>query len=129
MTEKVPQQKPDDSGAGIGCVVLVGLAIWLIYTAWDAAFGCFLADQFNYVTSQCALSHLQKPACTDDKDVLQVDEVTDTSYTDGKGVRSEVRTVIYRFRKRPISGPVSDAVLRDSTIQFKTQNGNWVSSC
>jgi hypothetical protein len=81
------------------------------------------------VTKQCALMHLQKPACNSDRDILDVDEITDASYTDKDGKRWEVRSIIYEFRKRPIDGPVSGDVLRDNASMFKTASGQWLASC
>jgi len=130
MAQTQQQKKTDDNAAaGFGCLVLFGLACALIWAAWDSAFGCLLADNLNYVTSQCALKHLQKPSCNDDRDILQVDEVTDVSTTNPQGQRDEVRTVIYRFRKRPTSGPVSDTVMRDTASMVKMKSGEWMASC
>jgi len=102
MAQRTQNSNP---GAGVGVLILLALIGYGVYAVWDSAFGCFLADQFNYVTAQCALSHLQKPACNDERDVLGVDEVSDISVTDNKGQRDEIRKVIYKFRKRPTSGP------------------------
>lgn len=75
------------------------------------------------------LTHLQKPACNSDRDILSVDEVQDSSFTEAGGKKDEVRTVIYSFRKRPVGdGPVSAAVMRDSASLFKTNKG-WLASC
>lgn len=125
----MPAKTEDKIGEGFGCLVLIGLVGAAIWVVWTSVFGCFLADQFSYVTKECALSHLQRPSCNSDRDVLEVDEVTDTSYNDEKGQRQEVRTVIYKFRKRPVSGPVSDTVMRDTTTLFKLKDGRWVAFC
>jgi hypothetical protein len=123
MTQTV--SKWDDMIAkALGYAFLIGI-VWVI---WRSAFGCILAN-FDYVTKACALSHLQKPSCNEDRDILEVDEVKDTSYSDNKGQRQEVRSVIYEFRKRPVAGPVSDTVMRDTTTLFKLDNGRWVAAC
>lgn len=130
---KQSAQTPSKGGAndvaGLGCLVLASLACVLIWASWSSAFGCLLADKFDYVTKQCALIHLRKPACNTEEDILDVDEVSDSIYTDGSDKRQEVRTVIYTFRKRPVSGPVSDAVMRDTSTLLKLQNGEWVATC
>jgi hypothetical protein len=118
-----------NTGGGVGVLFLLALVGYGAYAVWNSAFDCFLADEFNYVTAQCALIHLQKPACNDERDILGVDEVTDVSITDDKGQRDEVRKVIYKFRKRPTSGPVSDDVLRDTATIFKIKDGRWLASC
>jgi len=119
----------EGNDGNLGCtilLILIGAAVWF---AWSSISGCFLADQFDYVTKACALAHLQKPACNSDRDILGVDEVTDSSYTETSGKRDKVRTVIYSFRKRPVDGPVSAAVMRDSATLFKTEKGEWLASC
>lgn len=112
----------------IGCLVLIGFGIWLAYVGWGATTGCLLADQYNYVTNACAVSLLQKPGCNEEMDIIDVDEVKDISYVDDKGNRHEVRSVIYKFRKRPTVGPVSDAIMRDTMTLYK-QGDHWVATC
>ncbi len=99
-----------DSSEGIVTFLLVCAVIYSIWAVWESAEGCFLADQFNYVTSRCALQHLQKPNCNSEQDILAVDEITDTSFNDEKHNRVEARSVIYQFKKRPLNGPVSAEV-------------------
>ena len=119
----------DKTGEGVGCLILLALAGAIIWAVWNSAFGCLLADNFDYVTNACALSHLRKPACNIDQDILEVDEVKDVSTNDAQGHREEVRSIIYKFRKRPTSGPVSDAVMRDTASMFKLKDGTWIASC
>ncbi len=113
----------------LGRLFVFGVLIYLAYIVRSALYGCFLADQFDHVTCNCALTHLRKPPCTDERDILEVDEVTDSSYTDDKGNRSEARTVVYKFRKRPVLGPVTNEVFRDTATLLKTETGEWVASC
>ena len=118
--------KSDEVG---GCLFLVAVAAGILWMLWTSAFGCFLADQWGYVTKPCALQHLQKAACNTERDVLAVDEITDSSYADSNGKRMEMRTVIYEFRKRPTEGPVSADVLRDTEYMFKNPKGEWQATC
>ena len=116
-------------GEGVGCTVLFLILAAGAWWLWSSAFGCMLADNFDYVTKECALKHLQKPACNSDRDILEVDEVKDLSYTDEKGVKTEVRSIIYSYRKRPMGAPVSAEILRDDASMFKIANGTWLASC
>lgn len=95
----------------------------------DSAEGCFLADEFDYVTKQCVLIHLQRPHCNAERDILAVDEINDASYTDDKGKRVEMRSVIYQFKKRPLRGPVSADILRDTDTLYKNAQGQWKAGC
>jgi len=113
----------------LGCTIGLIVFVAVMWFAWSSVSGCFLADQFDHVTKSCALAHLQKPSCNSDRDILSVDEITDSSYTEANGKRDEVRTIIYSFRKRPTDGPVSAAVMRDSASMFKTEKGQWLASC
>ena len=124
----MPEESATKSEEVMGCAVLLAIAVGIVWVVWGSAFDCFLADQFDYVTKECALIHLRKPACNSDRDILEVDEIRNTSYTE-KGKREEIRIVIYRFQKRPVSGPVSADVLRDSASLFKTAQGRWLASC
>jgi hypothetical protein len=119
----------DQTTGIIGCGFLLLIVFGAVWLFWPSALGCFFADNFDYVTKECALAHLQKPACNSDRDILDVDEITDTSYTDAKGKRWEARRVLYRFRKRPTDGPVSAEVLRDNAGLFKLADGHWIASC
>jgi hypothetical protein len=121
-----PESKP---AVALGCVFLIAIAVAAVWVFRPSTFGCFLADQFDYVNKQCALTHLRRPLCNSDRDILDIDEITDISYTDKDGKHWQVRKMIYEFRKRPIDGPVSADVLRDNATLFKTANGQWLASC
>lgn len=96
---------------------------------WASAFGCFLADNFDYVTKECALALIQKQSCNSlDRDILAVDEVTTSNYM-RNGVEEQARTVIYRYRKRPTNGPVSAEIFRDTEYLFKNRQREWQASC
>lgn len=90
-----------------------------------------MADEFDYVTERCALTHLQKPACNIERDILEVDEVSvaQKGWIDQAGKQREARTVIYQFRNRPLNGPVSAEVLRDTEYLFKDDKGQWQAGC
>jgi len=113
---------------GIGCLVFSVIVLLLVWVVWSQGWD-FLADNFGYVTSSCALEHLQKPNCNTEQDVIAVDEVRDASYNDSKGNRVEARSVIYEFKKRPINGPVTADVLRDTQLMFKNDQGHWKAVC
>src|SRR5712664_1392637 len=108
--------KESSAASGCGCLILLGLGVCLVWAAWQSAFECLLADNFDYVIKECAMSHLHKPSCNTERDILEVDEITDNSYTDKQAKRWESRLVIYRFRKRPTSGPVGADILRDTAV-------------
>lgn len=124
--EEEPASKSDEV---VGCLVLLAVAGGILWVLWGAAFDCFLADNYDYVTKRCALTHLQKAACNNERDILDVDEVTESDYTDGAGKKWQSRAVIYRFRKRPTAGPVSDDVLRDTEYLFKNDQKKWQATC
>ena len=50
---KTPEE---DYLKGWGCLLGLGIVGFGIWAIWNSLFGCFLADQFNYVTKSCALS-------------------------------------------------------------------------
>lgn len=114
---------------GVFVGVLVGGALLVLWIIALSVNDCGLADNFDYVTKRCALSHLQRASCNLERDIFTVDEISDTSYTDDKGKRVELRSVIYQFRKRPLNGPVSADVLRDTEIMYKDAQGHWKAGC
>lgn len=128
-----PKTTGTEPGEVLGMLLVIAVvfsvvicAIWVIS---PSTVGCFLADNFDYVTASCALGHLQKPTCSTEQDILAVDEVKDISYTDEKGNRVQMRSVVYEFRKRPLNGPVSADILRDTQTLYKTAQGKWKASC
>jgi hypothetical protein len=118
-------EKPNEA---LGCLFAIAFTAVGIWYGWQAIYGCLLAEQWDYMTTDCALSLLRQPTCSAERDILGVDEVKDSSYTDNNGTRHEIRTVVYRFLKRPVSGPVSAGVLRDTAYLFKA-DGKWRASC
>lgn len=115
----------------VGVIFFIGLVVlgWLNWQSISEGWSCFLAENYDYVTKQCALKHLQKPECNIEQDILAVDEIKDTSYTDDKGKRVEMRSVIYQFKKRPLKGPVSADTLRDTQTLYKNAQGHWKALC
>jgi len=118
----------EENGDGGCTLILIGIAL-VAWLAWSFLSGCFMADQFDYVTKKCALEHLRKPACNAERDILGVDEITDVSFKDSQGRQNEMRSIIYSFRKRPTDGPVSAGVFRDTATMFKASEGKWLASC
>ncbi|HEV2232126.1 MAG TPA: hypothetical protein VGV68_01835 [Terriglobia bacterium] len=114
---------------GLGLLLIIGLIFAVGWVILMSTYDCFLADNFDYVTKRCALKHLQKPGCNIEQDILDVDEISDTSYKDDTGNRVETRSVIYQFKKRPVNGPVSADVLRDTQTLYKDAQGHWKASC
>lgn len=129
LQDDVSDEPKTTGTGGLGCALVTGLMIAAVWVVWTSIFGCFLADNFDYVTKQCALKHLQRPACNVEQDILGVDEIDDISRTDEKGKRVEMRSVIYQFKKRPLNGPVSGDVLRDTQTLYKDAQGHWKASC
>lgn len=127
--------EPDTASAAGDVVGLVVVVITLLvvagaWLAWESR-GDFLAENFDYITKDFALKHLQKPDCNLEEDILAVDEINDTSPPGKyeKGKRVEMRSVIYQFRRRPLNGPVSADVLRDTQTLYKDAQGHWKASC
>jgi len=113
----------------LGCTLLVWLVLASVgFLIWVNVSECGLADKFDYVTKKCALAHLQTPTCQTNRDIFEVDEVQEANWKDNQGQEHQVRSVIYEFRKRPVDGPVSAQIFRD-TISMTKYKDRWVAGC
>jgi hypothetical protein len=124
----MPEETSTHDAGGLWVWMFFGFIGFVLWASWGAAFGCLLADA-DYVTNRCALKHLQQPACNNERDILEVDEVRSADTVDAQGRKYLARKVIYKFRKRPVDGPVSDAILRDTEYLIKNKNGKWQAVC
>ncbi len=109
-------QDKGESGVVLGCLVVLGLMVWGI---WSLVTGCWVCSE-SFLTKSCAKTILQS-TCGQSREINDVISIDDVPGVNG------TKQVVYEFKKIPMPGTVESAnPFRATTAFGKKALAAWI---